>query len=68
MCRWLIKHLGGFFIKRKLDTAAGKDVLYRKCLHEVRKGVGPIPMGFGSGDPISSVCVGGVWGPDLIGV
>eukprot|EP00731_Ephydatia_muelleri_P021221 Em0013g948a len=31
---WLIKHLGGFFIKRKLDTAAGKDVLYRKCLHE----------------------------------
>ena len=29
-------HLGGFFIKRKLDTAAGKDVLYRKCLHEVR--------------------------------
>ena len=31
-------HLGGFFIKRKLDTAAGKDVLYRKCLHEVRWG------------------------------
>ena len=28
--------MGGFFIKRKLDTAAGKDVLYRKCLHEVR--------------------------------
>ena len=31
--------LGGFFIKRKLDTAAGKDVLYRKCLHEVRSTV-----------------------------
>ena len=30
-------HLGGFFIKRKLDTAAGKDILYRKCLHEVRE-------------------------------
>ena len=36
VCRWLVTHLGGFFIKRKLDTAAGKDVLYRKCLHEVR--------------------------------
>jgi hypothetical protein len=30
-----VTRLGGFFIKRKLDTAAGKDVLYRKCLHEV---------------------------------
>ena len=28
-------HLGGFFIKRKLDSADGKDILYRKCLHEV---------------------------------
>ena len=28
-------HLGGFFIKRKLDSSAGKDVLYRRCLHEV---------------------------------
>ena len=36
VCRWLVTHLGGFFIKRKLDTAAGKDVLYRRCLHEVR--------------------------------
>ncbi|XP_065919777.1 glycerol-3-phosphate acyltransferase 1, mitochondrial-like isoform X2 [Dysidea avara] len=31
---WLQRHLGGFFIKRKLDTAARKDVLYRKVLHE----------------------------------
>ena len=27
--------MGGFFIKRKLDSVAGKDVLYRKVLHEV---------------------------------
>ena len=27
--------LGGFFIKRRLDSSSGKDVLYRKCLHEV---------------------------------
>ncbi|XP_064382450.1 glycerol-3-phosphate acyltransferase 1, mitochondrial-like [Halichondria panicea] len=31
---WMVCHLGGFFIKRKLDSAAGKDILYRKCLHE----------------------------------
>ena len=36
-CRWLVTHLGGFFIKRKLDTAAGKDILYIKCLPEVRE-------------------------------
>ncbi len=30
-----MRRLGGFFIKRKLDSAAGKDVLYRKCLQEV---------------------------------
>ena len=35
--RWLQRHLGGFFIKRKLDTATRKDVLYRKVLHEVNK-------------------------------
>lgn len=35
LCSWLVTHLGGFFIKRKLDTAAGKDILYRKCLQEV---------------------------------
>ena len=33
--RWLQRHLGGFFIKRKLDSVTGKDVLYRKVLHEV---------------------------------
>ena len=30
-------HLGGFFIKRRLDSSVGKDVLYRTCLHEVRE-------------------------------
>ena len=33
--RWLIHHLGGFFVKRRLDSPAGRDILYRKCLHEV---------------------------------
>ena len=33
--RWLVTHLGGFFIKRRLDFSDRKDVLYRKCLHEV---------------------------------
>jgi glycerol-3-phosphate O-acyltransferase 1/2 len=37
---WLVTHLGGFFIKRKLDSSDGRDILYRKCLHEVRGGVG----------------------------
>ena len=36
MYRWLVTHLGGFFIKRKLDVSDKKDVLYRRCLHEVR--------------------------------
>jgi glycerol-3-phosphate O-acyltransferase 1/2 len=31
---WLVTHLGGFFIKRKLDVSDKKDVLYRRCLHE----------------------------------
>jgi glycerol-3-phosphate O-acyltransferase 1/2 len=31
---WLVTHLGGFFIKRKLDSSDGRDILYRKCLHE----------------------------------
>jgi glycerol-3-phosphate O-acyltransferase 1/2 len=31
---WLVTHLGGFFIKRKLDSSVHKDVLYRKCLQE----------------------------------
>ena len=35
-------HLGGFFIKRKLDTSVGKDILYRKCLHEVRREMGEV--------------------------
>ena len=53
--RWLIKHLGGFFIKRKLDTTAGKDVLYRKCLHEVRGGV----VGEGKGGVVGEGRCGG---------
>ena len=32
---WIVTRLGGFFIKRRLDSSSGKDVLYRKCLHEV---------------------------------
>jgi glycerol-3-phosphate O-acyltransferase len=31
---WLQRHLGGFFIKRRLDNGNGKDVLYRAVLHE----------------------------------
>ena len=31
----IVTRLGGFFIKRRLDSSSGKDVLYRKCLHEV---------------------------------
>lgn len=31
---WLIKHLGGWFIRRRLDSGNGRDDLYRKCLHE----------------------------------
>ena len=38
-CRWLVTHLGGYFIKRKLDPSGGKDVLYRKCLHQVTQRV-----------------------------
>lgn len=31
---WLVKKLGGFFIKRRMDSPSGRDVLYRKCLHQ----------------------------------
>ncbi|XP_048584853.1 glycerol-3-phosphate acyltransferase 1, mitochondrial [Nematostella vectensis] len=31
---WLMRHLGGFFIKRKLDHASGKDDLYKSVLQE----------------------------------
>ncbi|KAK3749037.1 hypothetical protein QZH41_018056, partial [Actinostola sp. cb2023] len=35
LCRsWLMRHLGGFFIKRKLDHASGKDDLYKSILQE----------------------------------
>ncbi len=55
VCRWLVTHLGGFFIKRKLDTAAGKDVLYRKCLHEVRlRGLATAIHNFSELDPLHS--------------
>lgn len=32
---WILRHLGGFFIKRKLDHASGKDELYKCILQEV---------------------------------
>ncbi|XP_031560816.1 glycerol-3-phosphate acyltransferase 1, mitochondrial-like isoform X2 [Actinia tenebrosa] len=31
---WLMRHLGGFFIKRKLDHTSGKDDLYKCTLQE----------------------------------
>lgn len=33
---WILRHLGGFFIKRKLDHSSGKDELYKCILQEVR--------------------------------
>ena len=33
---WILRHLGGFFIKRKLDHSTGKDELYKCILQEVR--------------------------------
>lgn len=32
---WVLRHLGGFFIKRKLDHSSGKDELYKCLLQEV---------------------------------
>ena len=49
-------HLGGFFIKRKLDSSVGKDILYRKCLHEVRREMGEMEGGVPS---LSSTAVHG---------
>ncbi|XP_020610069.1 glycerol-3-phosphate acyltransferase 1, mitochondrial-like isoform X1 [Orbicella faveolata] len=31
---WILRHLGGFFIKRKLDHSSGKDDLYKCILQE----------------------------------
>lgn len=31
---WILRHLGGFFIKRKLDHSSGKDELYKCILQE----------------------------------
>lgn len=31
---WVLRHLGGFFIKRKLDHSSGKDELYKCLLQE----------------------------------
>ena len=42
-------HLGGFFIKRKLDTSDRKDVLYRSCLHEVSSSLHAREGGEGGG-------------------
>jgi len=33
-CRWLLRGLGAFYIKRKIDPTAGrKDLVYRSVLH-----------------------------------
>lgn len=33
---WILRHLGGFFIKRKLDHSSGKGDLYKCILQEVK--------------------------------